>query len=322
MNNRQIKRNQHYVPQSYLRRFAIKGEQSLLWSFDKESKRYLRHPSSVKKICCEDYYYYQLDEAGEVNHVDLEDSISEVEKIGNDIINKVINMSAMPYVYLSIEEKSYLAYYIAFMQTRGPSFRNIVNDLYGDIAVRTLKSSFDAKIFPEPPEVLQRMIDEKGLLQAVKLSIHPSVSLEYMIKSAGQLANVFLNKQWTLHFSNGNCEFVSSDNPVSFFSKVAASGIGPGHPSAITIFPISPSLCLTIEPAKQADLEINIVRGDDFVQLKLNQLIFDGANDLVFASSKQDWIESYCKENKSSKMTLISGVIKKEFEIIKNPFKK
>lgn len=322
MNNRQKKRNQHYVPQSYLRRFAIKGEQSLLWSFDKESKGYLRHPSSVKKVCCEDYYYYQLDDAGEVNHVDLEDSISEVEKIGNDIINKILNMIAMPYVYLSVEDKSYLSYYIAFMQTRGPSFRNIVNDLYGDIAVRTLKSSFDAKIFPEPPEPLQRMIDEKGLLEAVRISIHPSVSLEYMINSANQLAKVFLSKQWTLYISNNNCEFVSSDNPVSFFSKVAASGIGPGHPTAITIFPISPNVCLSIEPVQRPDLEINIAKCEDFVQLKINQLIFDGANQLIFSSSKQNWIESYCKGNKNSKMMLINSVLKKEFEIIKNPFKK
>ncbi|MCS3426026.1 hypothetical protein M2403_004659 [Rahnella sp. BIGb0603] len=322
MNNRQKKRNQHYVPQSYLRRFTIKGEQSLLWSFDKESKKYLRHPSSVKKVCCEDYYYYQLDDAGEVNHIDLEDSISEVEKIGNDIINKILNMRAMPYVYLSIEDKSYLAYYIAFMQTRGPAFRNIVNDVWGDIAVRTLKSSFDAKIFPEPPEVLQRMIDEKGLLEAVRLSIHSSVSLEYMIEFARQLAQVFLNKQWTLHISSNDFEFVSSDNPVSFFSKSNASGIGPGHPSAITIFPISPRVCLSIEPAQRPDLEINIERCEAFVQLKINQLIFDGANELIFSSSKQDWVESYCKENQGSKALSINSGLKKEFEIIKNPFKK
>ncbi|HGM5002519.1 TPA: DUF4238 domain-containing protein [Serratia marcescens] len=324
MIDRNIKRNQHFVPQSYLRRFTIKDERSLLWNFDKKVKDYLRSPSSVNRICCEDYYYYQIDEQGGVNHIALEDAISEIEKIGNDCISEVINMSAMPYAYLSIEKRANIAFYIALMQTRGPAFRDAINNIYGDMAVRALEATFEDKILPEAPAVLRELIEEKGLLQVVKPSILTTVSLMHMIESARQISNSFLEKQWTLLISHKGHEFITSDNPVTFYSKSQRCGVGPGHPNATIIFPISPNLCMCIEKGDEsqedAKLNIQIKKCKEIDQIRINNLIFDGALSNVFVSSKKDWLEIYSRGNESAgqKITTIGG--NPGFDIIINPF--
>lgn len=322
MIDRRVKRNQHFVPQSYLRRFTIKGEQSLLWSFDKKVKGYLRNPSSVNRVCCEDYYYYQIDEQGGVNHILLEDAISDIERIGNDGINDLINMSSMPYAYLPIEKISNISFYIALMQTRGPAFRDAVNNLYGDMAVRALEATFENKVLPEAPTALKELIDEMGLLNVVKPSILTTVSLMHMIESAKQISHSILKKQWTLLIACNGSEFITSDNPVIFYSEKHERDVGPAHHNAITLFPLSPKLCLRIEGRSGPEIEIKITKCKQVEQIGINKLIYNGAMSNVFLSSKQDWLEVYSKEDNSAGLKIMFDGIKNNFDIIKNPFKR
>ena len=83
------KRNQHFVPQSYLRKFAIHGQESLVWKFDKTTGRASTDPVSVRKICSKDFYYYQRTDIGKIDHTKLEDAISQIEEIGIKIINSI-----------------------------------------------------------------------------------------------------------------------------------------------------------------------------------------------------------------------------------------
>lgn len=322
MIDRRIKRNQHYVPQSYLRRFTIEGEQSLLWNFDKEVGGFLRQPSSVNRICCEDYYYYQIDEQGEVNHIALEDAISDIERIGNNIIDDIINMSAMPNVYLSIEKKSNLAFYIALMQTRGPAFRNGINELYGDVAVRALKATVNSKFLVDTQSPLKQLIEEKGLLEVIRPSILTTVSLAHMLEGARQIAQSFLLKQWTVLTACHGSEFITSDNPVTFFSKTAKYGVGPGHRAAITVFPLSPKLCLYIESAVNPDLELNIRNCSELEQSEFNKLIYNGAMKNVLSTSKNEWLDSYSKVSKSTGQKITMSKPINGFDVVRNPFKK
>ena len=80
MNQRSIKKNQHYIPQSYFKRFTIEGEKSLFWAIQKNSAEYLKSTSSIKRVCSENYYYYHHNQNGNVDHTTLEDTFSEIEK--------------------------------------------------------------------------------------------------------------------------------------------------------------------------------------------------------------------------------------------------
>lgn len=322
MIDRRIKRNQHYVPQSYLRRFTLEGEQSLIWEFDKKIDGFLRNPSSVNRICCEDYYYYQIDESGMVDHIRLEDAISDVERIGNNIISDVINMSAMPYVHLDIEKKAHLSYYIAFMQTRGPAFRNAINDLYGNVALRALDASFRSGTIPEPPGILKKMIEEKGLHKVLRPAILTTVSLWPMIESARIISHSLLSKQWTVLIACNEHQFITSDNPVTFYSKTKGREVGPGGADAITIFPLSPKLCILIEPKNNPDLKLEINKCNELEHRLINNLIYNSSMCGVFMSSKQEWLKAYSKKHKSLGQIVSTWGVSDGFDIVRNPFKK
>ncbi|WP_089519995.1 DUF4238 domain-containing protein [Escherichia coli] len=324
MNRKQIKRNQHYVPQSYLKRFTIEGEKSLLWNYDKTRKDFMRTPSSINRVCCEDYYYYQIDEAGEVNHTKLEDEISNIERIGNNLLDKIINMHAMPYVYLSPEEKGQLAFYISLMLTRGPGFRDAINHMHGDLAAMSLPMSYGKGMLDDAPEIIKKLVDEKGLFSVVQPHVHSFVSLPFMIQGANEIAKSLLSKEWFLLLSSSDSYFITSDNPVSFFSKTGLiDSMGPAHKDSVVIFPVSPRLCLVIEMDKSVNLEINVLQTSAVHQMEINRLVFRGAMNNVFSFRRTEWIKRFGLDLVGgSQRVIFEGVRKENFQVIKNPYRK
>ncbi|EPT0832587.1 TPA: DUF4238 domain-containing protein [Yersinia enterocolitica] len=323
MSNKQAKKNQHYVPQSYLRRFTIDGEKSLIWSFDKKANKFLKNTSSINKICCEDYYYYQLDEEGNVNHTKLEDVISEIEKIGNDILNEIIGMSSMPFVSIHPEKREHLSLYIALMLTRGPSFRDAIHEVYGLSAKLMLKQLYNQGALSDMPAAIQVLIKEKGLEAVIQPSIHKFISLEPMIGSAQQISLSFLKKGWVLLKAQDGSEFITSDTPVIFYSVVSDCDlIGPGHVNAEAIFPISKKLCLVITPTFKGELEIAIEACTTGRVAELNKLILGAANDFAFCSKQHDWLLTLDGKSIAQGQKIVSGIERKGFNVIGNPFKK
>lgn len=319
-NNLKIKKNQHYVPQSYLKRFTIDGEKSLIWSFDKESSEFNRNTSSINKVCAEDYYYYQQTETNEFDHITLEDGLSEIEKIGNEIIDKIVNVSAMPYAYISEQERGELSFYISLMLTRGPAFRDCINELHGEIVSVTFQSMLAAGSFPEMPEELRKMIKNKGLENVIKTQIFSSVSLRGMIEAARQISLSMLGKNWTLMISPDGHKFVTSDTPVSFVSATGmVKNLGPGHPDAEIIFPISKRIALIVS-GRRGKEDLKFLVCDKIKTNYINQAIVNTANKYVLCSEKHEWIPRFITGKTGQKLSLNS--FGSNFEIIKNPYKR
>ncbi|WP_145522381.1 DUF4238 domain-containing protein [Yersinia ruckeri] len=321
VSNKQVKKNQHYVPQSYLRRFTIDGEKSLIWSFDKKANKFLKNTSSINKICCEDYYYYQLDEKGDVNHTKLEDVISEIEKIGNDILNEIIGMSSMPYISLQLEKKGHLAFYIGLMLTRGPAFRDGIHEMYGMLAKSGLRQAYESGKLDSIPATLKPLIDNKGLEAAIQVSVHKIVSLEPMVNAARGIALSLLQKRWTLWVAAEGSKFITSDVPVIFQSKVNGYG-GPSHPATELIFPISNKFCLVISPFSREEPIIFIQACSNFQVLDINKRILGAANNFVFCSEQHEWLLNLDEKEIGKGQKIVSGIERKGFNVIGNPFKK
>lgn len=321
MSKKKVKKNQHYVPQSYLRRFTIDGEKSLLWSFDKDKRDFLSHKSSVKKVCSEDYYYYQVDENGDVDHIKLEDSISYVEKIGNDILIKIIGMHLMPFIYISEKEKGELAFYIALMMIRGPSFRDVVNGMHGWAAKKVFDELHRNGALPEMPVQLQKLVDKKGIDNVIKMNVYSSVSLDHMIKSAEQIAESMLKKKWIVFLANKEVNFVTSDTPVSFYPSLSnVPRVGPAHHTSEMLFPISKKLALVITPSMDSDLELQIKPCNKDSADHINSIIVNAANKWVFCSERHDWLFHVTLSGKGQKV--VSGVNDVGFSIINNPYRR
>ncbi len=315
-----VKKNQHYVPQSYLRRFTIKGEKSLLWEFEKENSCFKRNTSSVNKICSDDYYYYQQDEQGGFDHIKFEDSLSEVEKIGNDILIKIINSHAMPYSCITEEERGHLSFYIALMLTRGPAFRDCINDIHGTLVWSTLEHMYRSGQLPEMPEVLQKSIESNGFEGVIKAEVFASVSLQHIVEAARQIALSFLDKNWKINVVSGDEFFITSDTPVVFTSSTGANiSIGPAHPNTKIIFPISNKVAITIEAVRTSKDLMNSPCSTSEA-FYINKLIADAANKSIFCADKFAWLIDHKFQGDGQKMKMESSGT--GYEIINNPYTK
>ena len=98
MNKKQITKNQHFVPQVYLRKF---GPDGLLDQYYIKDKCIIRKRSIKKHLCCEDWFYEFLIQHKNkkefiriINH--LEDRLCEIENKYNHIYNKIIREIEYP----------------------------------------------------------------------------------------------------------------------------------------------------------------------------------------------------------------------------------
>ncbi len=316
--NLKVKKNQHYVPQSYLRRFTMNGEKSLLWEYEREKKSFKKYASSVNKICSDNYYYYQQDEQGGFDHVKFEDSLSEVEKIGNDVLIKIISSHSMPFSCINEEERGYLSFYIALMLTRGPAFRDCINNIHGELVWNTLKNMYQSGQLPEVPKIVQKTIDSKGLEETISAKIFSSVSLQYMVEAARDISLSFLNKNWKINVLPDDKYFITSDTPVVFTSSLGSSlGVGPAHPMAKIIFPVSSKVAITMEGVRTPDDLVNSACSTSDL-FSINKLIAEAANGSIFCADRFSWLLEYDFKGYGQKMRVSSSG--SGYEVIKNPY--
>jgi hypothetical protein len=319
MHNKKIKKNQHYVPKSHLKRFTIDGEKSLLWSFDKAIGDYEQLRSSIKKICAEDYYYYQVTPDNEIDHIALEDSLSEVETIGNNIIDKILESRFMPYVSISGVKRGELAFYIALLLFRGPSFRDGVAETYGKIVKNIFHQVWDKSNLPD---VLQKLVQEKGLSNAINISINSTVSLEHMVNSANLSAHSFLKKDWVLVNAPEGKSFITGDVPVVFYPYQSGKrDIGPAHESAEILYPISKSTVLILTPSAKPKEYIVIGQYSDILLREINKKISKAALKYVYCSDRFEWLKGFDLSSNESQQVL-SSADPQGINIVKNPWKR
>jgi type I restriction enzyme S subunit len=315
------KKKQHYVPQSYLKRFTIKNEKSLIWKFDKKKNEYNQTPASVKKICTEDYLYYIPDGDG-FDHVTLEDKISEIEKIGNDIIIKIINdvNTNKPYVRISEEEKGYFAFYIGLMLTRGPAFRDPINNMHVQLARNTLNTLYQNGKLTEPPPEVKKAITEKGINGVIKTLVYSFVSIEPMLKHAEDNAISILEKNWYFLVAPDDLEFITSDTPVCCISSSEKIiNLEPAHPDAALFFPISKKITLIIQGLCNPNNMLIYMREAKSIEI-INQLIANEANEFIFCSTKYDWLADIITNKTGRKLKNLTGNC--DDGVIRNPYKK
>jgi hypothetical protein len=323
------KKSQHFIPQGYLRKFTIEGEKSLLWQYDKQTCKKSNTPKSIKKICCRDFYYYQRDEQGKIDHIKLEEKFVDVENIGLKIIEKLKVENIPTKVIIGEEEQGQLAFFLALLLTRGPGFRDGINDLHGYTVQRTLKSLYEGSMLPDFPEILKERIKEKGIKNAIKVEIFSDVSLKPMIEMAQEISLEMLNKIWTFYIPYPGKTFISSDNPFSFgLAKGYPSMlVGPKHPYAEITIPLRKDLALVVLPSIEVEKEkidghhlMCFQATLDETQL-INRRTAGAALNYVYSPESSDELLHLVKILKgTSQRFIIDGPGNKSFSIIKNPY--
>ena len=215
-----IPKNQHWVPQFYLRIFAtqetMKTKKPKVWVWDKIKQSSLPAPVSVRNICGQRYLYSPEDPSG-IRNSDVENMFSQFEyeaaKLWPYLIKGDVDLTD-----LSIRE--FIAKFISALHLRNVHIYRTVDKiielrdkLYGKPSQEFLKTRSDAD--PDPTHSGRFFID----------SINRNI---------GKFTKIISQKRWMV-LRSLDTEFFTSDRPVGFTLKKTNS------PKSDLYLPLSPN---------------------------------------------------------------------------------
>ena len=288
------KKNQHFVPRSFLRGFATDSEDSLIWGYDKKFGK-STGKRSISKICSFDYYYEQLEADGSKTQM-LEDGFQTIETPAIEIIK---NLSASQ--ELSSDEKGCLAFYIGLLLTRGPSFREGIHELHKHAVEIMLQKEYESGRLPELPAILRKDMINNDITSVIKAEILPHVSLQGMLDTANTIGQSLCNKKWDIYDIKNKQSFVTSDTPVIFGAANPANNqaIGPANEESLILCPITKKILVAARPYCRTDRS-----GFEFMPTKdgmvetLNESMCLNAQRSVYASEQSKGLLDYVKKAK------------------------
>ena len=116
--NDNITKNQHYVPQFYLRKFA--NDEDKLEILDCERRKVVAS-RSPKSVCNEEYYYSannKLDEVSQALEKEFQRIESDISKVYDSIAKKFVNFEQ-----IAESDKMLVATFMSLQYLRGPYMR-------------------------------------------------------------------------------------------------------------------------------------------------------------------------------------------------------
>jgi len=288
------KKNQHFVPRSFLRGFAADSENSLIWGYDKEYVR-CTGKRSISQICSLEYYYEQPMTDGTKTQM-LEDAFQAIETPSIEIIRNLSRSHK-----LCSEDKGRLSFYIGLLLTRGPSFRDGIHELHKHAHEIMLQTEYESGRLPEPPPILKKLIVNNDITSVIKTEILPHVSLQYMAELASHISQSLCRKKWDIYYINNTDCFVTSDTPVMFeaFERTENRAIGPAHPKSLVLCPITKKTLIAARPYCESDSsEFEFVPVKDGMVENVNEHMCFNAHRFVYASVQSQELLGYIKRAK------------------------
>jgi len=304
---RDEKKNQHFVPRSFLKGFAIDSEDSLIWGYDKKYSK-CTGKRSINQICSFEYYYEQLKPDGIKTQM-LEDGFQAVETPAIEIIRNLSTSQK-----LSSHDKGFLAFYIGLMLTRGPSFRDGIHEFHKHIHEITLQKEYESGRLPEPPAILKKYIAEhiveNDITSVIETEILPHVSLQYMCDAATNISQSLCYKKWDIYYISNSEYFITSDTPVMFEhinNSKEKRTISPAHPESLVLFPITKKMLIAARPYCKTDRSrFEFMPVKDGMVDEVNKFMCLNAQRFVYASAQSQELlnyvkkaKGYCKKNKA-----------------------
>lgn len=228
----------HYVPRSYLARFA--DSSGFLHIFDRATQTFRRQrPKEVMKI---NAYYHQKWTPTGIDPNILETTLGEgLEAKAKRAIDRLISEPSQ----LTDDDTANLLTYIEFQRIRVPRQAVAAKELMRAELLRLVS-----------PEAADAIASDQ-----IKLSIKDSARFEYMRMVIGNLVPWFGQMEWEVFSAERGASFITTDSPVSFFNPnfppPAEAGIG--LIETMVFFPLSSKHALVMRhPENSNDSQTSI----------------------------------------------------------------
>ncbi len=246
-------KNQHYVPQVYLRRFCRDDK---MWVYDIKNDKYYNQPT--KQIAKATHYYsFEKPEGG--HDTMIENHFSKIEGLTNNVFSKIDNKDK-----LDSEDKSILSTYISFQFVRVPRFREMHQYVteknfkketklaFGNKKnARTSLLSIGQKEEEINDELIEQMIDFVNN-EKYKINIDKNHTIGTMFELGNEFGEYLFSMDWNFHYLNKKSGLITSDNPLVIIPPLKKDAhpllkkAGLLTPGALKLFPLGTSSCLVI----------------------------------------------------------------------------
>jgi hypothetical protein len=263
----------HYVPQYYLKGFS-QNEGKRIWVYDKVEG--IKFPTQVKSIANITGFYSR----------DVEQYLANtIEGPANNVLMKIRQMEL-----IDQKDKEILSEYMAVMMKRVPKGLQRLEEmapstskkLYADLAEEL---SQIALANPEKKEIVKRRIKEiETILKKYSKDPPKDIWLDNIPPERSPKVVAALNGMiWRFLVSKPESEFLTSDNPLFFFTS-----IGIGKPNSEVLFPIAKNIALWA--TWKTHLPEGYIQATTQAVKEMNRRTVSNATRYVFKSKDEDWV--------------------------------
>ncbi|WP_395029684.1 DUF4238 domain-containing protein [Alcaligenes aquatilis] len=185
------KKNQHYVPQMYLRNFAS-GSKKAINLYNIPAKRKISN-ASIKGQCSASYFYGK--------DLKIENALQDLEGLASKVIRDILNTGTLP--KLLSKEAGVLLVFTIFQYARTKEMA----DRHDDLAEKIMKAvmKHDSSI-------------DKELLE--KVSIRLAEPTRLALDSAAKGFYIASDLKMKVLINRTAVEFITSDNPVVLYNQI------------------------------------------------------------------------------------------------------
>lgn len=264
------KKNQHYIPQMYLKLFTdftSRNQERVtpyLHVFEKHSNNpFKSYPKSPEKVA-KGSNYYSLNNNDKKARVLIENELSKIERDANTILRNIIDNKYK--VKISDAERLILSQFVAVMECRVPEHKEMIREFNEDLhhlmidVITCDRDRFKGQLIRAGEATgkslykTEKEIDD--LLEFARSDRYKiNVPNEYVNSLAfvgvDVITECIMNMNWEFLIAPQDIYFLTSDNPVVLFDDNHKHGIyGIGYkssPSVELTFPINPEVCLHME---------------------------------------------------------------------------
>ena len=223
-------KNQHYVPQFYLRNFSVDKKNVGAYILLKSGKNIPSAP--IKGQASRDYFYS--------DDMEMENALGDLEACAKKVIDKII---AAPTEPLSKEDKDTLFDFTVIQLGRTEVQASRIKQWY-ELRVRSLS------------DVFSKMVTDTGGDQGESLKekiLHligkpPSYPAKYSVDAHEQIKDIMRDLSVKILVNKTDKSFITSDNPVAkynqFMERMGQEAYGLGARGLQIFFPLSPQVGL------------------------------------------------------------------------------
>jgi hypothetical protein len=263
-------KNQHIVPQHYLKNFS--KDKETLYRYNIKTGK-ISH-KSIKKICVSSYYY---------GKEGLEQALGEeLENKHAPILNKLISSRKLE--HLTIEEVNHLLSFLTLQYSRTESARKLISNVFDDFATENFRTYCQNSGNYSTEEINE-----------FKIKLNPLASQAIMMKILLENTYAISDLNPLLLINESKNHFISSDSPVIFYNyKMLKNKSTTGLTcSGLIIFcPLTENLLLLLVDKYLYDIYKDtpnsvIIKNETDIDY-INKLQFFNCYENIFYSSESD----------------------------------